>query len=100
MPIKFYIPPTLLMFCAILWSSLPTVELNGHFFGGGPVRQWLVNYLILPVLPKNAAHYVRNLFMEGGYYQEIMVSTVTIMAYLLPLYVLVYLFLKGRKNNR
>ena len=31
--------------------TVPTFNLKESLFGGGPVREWLVNSLLLPVLP-------------------------------------------------
>lgn len=34
-----------------LLSGLPTVPWHAHVLGGGPVRQWVLNHGLLPLLP-------------------------------------------------
>lgn len=36
-------------------AALPTAAFNGRVLGGGPIREWLLNHLMLPALPHEAA---------------------------------------------
>lgn len=37
-----------------LVCSIPTFVLKGALVGGGPVRQWIINNFLMPVIPVNA----------------------------------------------
>ena len=37
-----------------LACSIPTFVLKGTLLGGGPVRQWIINYFLMPVVPASA----------------------------------------------
>lgn len=36
-------------------SALPTVLFNGRYLGGGPIREWLLNHVLLSWLPQTAS---------------------------------------------
>lgn len=38
-------------FFVSLVSAIPTLPLFGRSFGGGMIREWLLNFFLLPVLP-------------------------------------------------
>ncbi len=49
---------------------LPTIQLNGVYLGGGPVRQFFVNS-IASHLPQEVGHKMVNSFMTGDIFDEI-----------------------------
>ena len=71
-----------------LIAALPTREFNGHLLGGGPFREYLLNHIIVPVLPNDAAISLVQWFAHANVWQEWLLSlliVVNINGVLLPL---------------
>lgn len=47
------------------FCAFPTFELFGRYFGGGPIRQWIVNNFVLTVLPRPFAVSVAAAFQQS-----------------------------------
>lgn len=47
------------------FCAFPTFELFGRYFGGGPIRQWIVNHLVLTVLPRPFAESAAAAFQQS-----------------------------------
>ena len=79
-------------FLLTLLASLPLFEVRGVTLGGGPVRQWLLNHLLLPIAPLEQAEALVHWFATASAAQEWLLAvliTVNLNAILLlPLYVL------------
>lgn len=43
------------LFFLLVPGFLPTLELKGKTLGGGPIREWAVNHLFMPVLNDSAS---------------------------------------------
>lgn len=50
--------------------SLPMFEIRGTVLGGGLVRQWLLNEMVLPLLPIEQAQQLVNWFVNASILQE------------------------------
>jgi hypothetical protein len=69
-------------------AAIPTAVWNGRILGGGPIREWLLNHLLLPVLPQDAGASLVGWFQSANALQEWSVSALialNINAVLLPL---------------
>lgn len=53
-----------------LLMSLPLFEIRGVTLGGGLVRQWLLNHLVLPLAPLEQGALLVNWFTAAGVVQE------------------------------
>lgn len=51
-------------------AALPTLRLHTHLVGGGPVRQWLLNHCVVPLLPHDAAVAAVAWFAQASYFGE------------------------------
>lgn len=74
-------------FLASLLSALPTFALKGVLLGGGPLRQWLINTFMLPVVPTEAGHDFVAWFAHASVVSEWFVSffvALNVNAILLP----------------
>lgn len=84
--------PALVVF---LVGLLPEVSLLGAEVGGGLFRQWLVNHMLLPVLPSADAAAVVAWYMQTDIFGELLLHgliALNINAVLLPV---LYLLLSG-----
>ncbi len=82
--------PVLMMPTIILsaLSAMPTRLFNGRMLGGGPVREYLLNHVVLPLLPADASAALVNWFAAASSMQEWLLAfavSVNINAMLLPL---------------
>jgi hypothetical protein len=69
-------------------TAIPTKLINGHVMGGGPVREYLLNHVLVPVLPNDAAVSVVQWFAHANAFQEWFLSLLVIVninGLLLPL---------------
>jgi hypothetical protein len=69
-------------------AALPTKPFHGHVLGGGPVREYFLNHMLVPVLPNDAAVALVQWFSQANYAQEWFLSLIVIVninALLLPL---------------
>lgn len=77
--------PTLIL-AAI--TAIPTNQINGRIMGGGPVREYFLNHILVPVLPNDAAVAVVQWFSHASAIQEwflTLLVVVNINGLLLPL---------------
>jgi hypothetical protein len=51
-------------------TALPTVPLRGHLLGGGPLREWLLNHLLLTWMPRVPAGELIAWFAHATILQE------------------------------
>ena len=51
-------------------AAIPTLTFNGRMLGGGPVREWLLNQLVLPVLPADISFSLVQWFATASAFQE------------------------------
>lgn len=68
-------------------AGLPTATFNGRVLGGGPIREWLLNHWLLPVLPHEAAAQLVAWFQSANGLQEWLIALLiglNINALLLP----------------
>lgn len=49
---------------------LPTVFEGGRYWGGGPIRQWMLNTLLIPLLNVSQAEQIVQWFNEASVLQE------------------------------
>jgi len=79
-------------FLLTLLASLPLFEVRGTTLGGGLVRQWLLNHILLPLTPIEQGHQLVSWFATASAVQEwLMAMLINIninAALLLPLYFL------------
>lgn len=54
------------VFIVSLLISLPMFEIRHHLLGGGLVREWLLNHLLLPVLPTEQAAQIIHWFSQSS----------------------------------
>ena len=76
--------------------ALPTMTFNGRLLGGGLLRQWLVNHVVLPLLPQEWATQLVSWFTQASVVQEwvlCLVFAINVNAVLLPVLYGVGLFL-------
>ena len=69
-------------------TAIPTTLINGRMLGGGPVREYFVNHIIVPVLPNDAATQLVQWFAQASAVQEwflTLLAIVNINGLLLPL---------------
>ena len=65
-----YLPAFVIVFMLpFLVGAVPTVELNNHFLGGGPVRQYVIN-LVCEWLPVETSHQMVTAFMQANAWGE------------------------------
>lgn len=57
-------------------TLLPTFVVWERMVGGGPIREWLLNYILLPVLPHDAAVSLVHWFNSALVWQEWLLATV------------------------
>jgi hypothetical protein len=57
-------------FCISLISAIPTFPFFGRCFGGGMIREWLLNVLLLPVLPARFEDHLLDWFTQATPLQE------------------------------
>ena len=48
----------------------PTVTVGGHVWGGGPLREWAVNALVLPLVPDRLGWHVVTWFQGASVWEE------------------------------
>jgi hypothetical protein len=77
-----------------IFCALPTFELFGRHFGGGPIRQWIVNVFILPVMPLSLAEPIVLLFQQGPA-SEWAITALGLVPYTLALVPLLYAIVAG-----
>ena len=68
-------------------AALPTAGFNGRVLGGGPIREWLLNRLMLPLLPQDAGLALVAWFQHANGVQEWLVAlliAINVNAVLLP----------------
>jgi len=58
------------VFIVSLLISLPMFEIRHHLLGGGLVREWLLNHLLLPVLPVAQAAQIVHWFSQSNFLGE------------------------------
>lgn len=79
--------PSLLL---TLLCSLPMFEIRGVTLGGGLVRQWLLNEVLIPLAPMTQAQQLVNWFATASTFQEWCLAMLLAInlnaALLLPLY--------------
>jgi hypothetical protein len=69
-------------------TAIPTNQINGKIMGGGPVREYFLNHILVPVLPNEAAASLVQWFSQASALQEWFLSllvVVNINGLLLPL---------------
>jgi hypothetical protein len=75
-------------------TSIPTMQISGRVVGGGPVREYFLNHILVSALPNDAASALVQWFAHANVVQEWFLSllvVVNINGLLLPL-----LFLLGQ----
>lgn len=55
-------------------AALPTAALKGRDLGGGPIREWLLNHLLLPLIPQDAGRALVAWFQHASGVQEWLVA--------------------------
>ena len=68
-------------------AALPTAEFRSRILGGGPVREWLLNHLLLPLIPQDAGLALAAWFQHANGVQEWLVAlliALNVNAVLLP----------------
>jgi len=55
-------------------AGLPTAAFNGRILGGGPVREWLLNHLMLPLLPSETGYALMGWFQQASGIQEWLIA--------------------------
>lgn len=69
-------------------AAFPTFEHKTRFVGGGPIREWFLNHIAVPILPTNAAGELVAWFASASTLQEWILTSVIALnlnAALLPL---------------
>lgn len=69
-------------------TAIPTRAINGRIIGGGPVREYFLNHVLVPVLPNDAAASLVRWFAHANAFQEWFLSLLVIVninGLLLPL---------------
>ncbi len=69
-------------------AAIPTMNIQGRVMGGGPVREYFLNHILVPVLPHDAAASLVQWFAQASAVQEwflTLLVVVNINALLLPL---------------
>jgi len=70
------------------FAAMPTVAFHGRVLGGGPVREWLLNHVIVSALPRDTAAALVAWFARASAPQEwllALVAALNVNACLLPL---------------
>lgn len=92
--------PLLLLpsFLLTLAVSVPMFEMRGVLLGGGLVRQWLLNHVLLPFAPLDQAHLLVNWFASASVLQEWCLAMLIVLnlnaSLLLPLFFVGQSFIK------
>lgn len=76
--------PSVLVFVAGL---IPGLSFLNHTFGGGMVRQWLVNHVLIPILPKDWGWLLVDWYQAASVAQELVLHAlvaINMNALLLP----------------
>ena len=55
-------------------AALPTATFNSRVLGGGPIREWLLNHLLLPLIPQDAGLALVTWFQHANGVQEWLVA--------------------------
>lgn len=69
-------------------AAMPTAAFNNRIFGGGPIREGLLNHLLLPVLPNDLGVACINWFAHASVFNEWLLAVLiglNLNALLLPL---------------
>ena len=69
-------------------AAIPTAEFNNRIMGGGPIREWLLNHLLLPVLPTDTGASLIGWFSHASVFKEWLLAVLiglNLNALLLPL---------------
>jgi hypothetical protein len=69
-------------------TAIPTMPINGRVMGGGPVREYFLNHILVPILPNDAAFTLVQWFAHANAVQEWFLSLLVIVninGLLLPL---------------
>jgi hypothetical protein len=78
-------------FTVLMWIALaalcafPTLHTLGLTAGGGPVRQWIVNQLLAPMLPRPMADVAIASFNNGAVNTEWLLAVGTLIPYVAAL---------------
>lgn len=84
LPFLFFI---LLMFPMLM----PTVELGGDYYGGGVIREWVLNHFFIPVVPYDHNQSVLEWWYQASWLEENLVYFL----FLINLYALLLPFIYG-----
>ena len=86
------------VFILSLLISLPMFELRQQLIGGGLVREWLLNHLLLPILPMEQAAQIIHWFARSHVIGEWLIAFLIALninaILLLPLYFIGQLLIK------
>ena len=69
-------------------AAIPTLTFNGRVLGGGPVREYYLNHLVVPLLPSEDSFSLVRWFATASAFQEWLFAlavTININALMLPL---------------
>lgn len=91
---------------ALSWLALaalgafPTFQLFRRYYGGGPIREWVVNTLLLPAVPRPLAETARDAFNAGTPTTEWLLAVLTLVPYVLALVPVLFAIVHGAKRLR
>lgn len=81
-----------------LLTTLPTIHWKDGMIGGGPIREWLLNHCLLPLVPHHAAEMLVQWWMTASTLQEVSLSV--LIAINLNVLLLPVLYLSGEAQIR
>ena len=74
-----------------LVGFLPTFSFNGKMYGGGIIRQYLVNQII-PIMQPEKARILADYFLSANYWQEAIVYLPIAINFIAILFLTIYCF--------
>jgi hypothetical protein len=85
---QYYLAMFMLWFVLSALLAFPTLHLEKNLIGfgpatvgGGPIRQWVCNTLLLPMLPSGLAQQAAAFFKAASVLQEWVLTAITLLPY-------------------
>ena len=83
--IQYYLAALLLWFALSSVCYFPTIGFHGGYIGGGPVRLWVCNTLLFPMLPQGLARQGVAFYSRADDTGKWLLATLTLFPYVLAI---------------
>lgn len=86
--------PVAVLMILVFPMLLPTLQIQGNYIGGGVIREWVLNHVLMPFVPLEKGQAVVDWWHQAGWFEESMVYAIFVVNAFALLMPVIYALMK------